>query len=101
MERMLALLRSGVWLKIDELARELGASRRDVEAWIEEARLAGEPIVGSSLRGVRLSTDPAEVRAYARARRMRTLSVSRGTRQLLHTANRLEGRDAGQRTLFG
>lgn len=85
-----ALARHGRWQTIAGLCADLGMSRRDVEAAIEAARLAGEPVIGSG-EGVRYTTDPREVRAYAEDRRRRLVSIAKGTRQLLRTARRLEG----------
>lgn len=92
MNDLLALLNSseaGEWHTIAELSQRLGWPRRTVEEAIEDARLDGEPIIAGK-DGVRLSTDPDEIRAYARGRRHRLASIAKGTRSLLRTARRLD-----------
>ena len=96
---LLALLHAaeaGEWHTIAELSGRLGWTRRVVEEAIEALRLGGEPIIGGA-HGVRLSSDAAEIREYARGRRSRLASIARGTRSLLQTARRL---DATQPTLW-
>jgi predicted DNA-binding transcriptional regulator YafY len=87
---------------IATVATRAGVSRRDAEFAIAELRLAGLPIVGDG-EGVRLTSDPAELRAYAASRRRRLVQVALGTRQLLRTARRLEDEAASRQglTLFG
>lgn len=97
-ERLLALLEDGRWRKIDSgrdtscLTTRLGASHRDVEAAIEEARLSGNPIIGSSLRGVKLTNDPDELAAYVAARRERLVSIYAGNRALRKAERRMRER---------
>ena len=98
-ERVLARLHDGRWHLLHGLAAAFVVPRRAVEQAIEDLRLAGQPIIGGSA-GVRLSDRPSEVREYAQQRRRRSHEISKGTRQLLHTANRMEGRGVGQRTLW-
>jgi biotin operon repressor len=98
-ERVLSRLTDGRWRLLDGIAAELGVSRREAEAAIEELRLSGEPIIGGD-RGVRLTDDPLELREYVQSRRHRALAIAKGTRQLRHTVNRLEGRAASQKTLW-
>ena len=99
MNDLLALLHSSEaneWHTIANIATRLGCSRRVVEESLEHLRLNGEPIIAGK-EGVRLSTDPAEIRAYAQGRRSRLASIARGTRSLLRTARRL---DTSQPTLW-
>lgn len=79
----------GEWLTLAEIAQRTGLPRRAVEEAIEALRLQGEPIIASA-HGVRLSSDAAEIRAYARGRRSRLASIAKGTRSLLRTARRLD-----------
>lgn len=93
-ERLVALLSDGRWRKLEsargsDLCSLLQAERRSVEAAIQEARLAGHPIVGSSLRGVRLSDDADEILAYVEDREDRLRSVYAGTKALRETAERM------------
>jgi len=98
-EQVLARLADGRWRLLDALAASIGASRREAEEAIENLRLAGHPIVGGNT-GIKLTDDALELRAYAQSRRSRALQIARGTRALLHAANRLEGHAAGQKTLW-
>lgn len=81
-------------ITIRDLAAALGPSvtRRDVEEALAELALAGHPIVsatsGDNL-GVRLTTDPAEVRACARADGRRTATQYLRVRALRRTAARM------------
>ena len=105
MTELLALLHSseaGEWHTIDEIARRLKWPRRAVENHIEILRLEGEPIIAGD-QGVRLTTDPNELREYAQGRRRRLVSIAKGTRKLLSTARRMqEAKDAEDHlTLFG
>lgn len=92
-------LADGRWAKIDHLARDLQTNRREIEAAIQEARLAGHPLVGSSLRGIRLSSDPDEVLAYVDDRQERLVSIYLGTRALRRAARKM--REQVDLTLFG
>ena len=98
--RVLTLLRDGRWRLLSGLAELLDVDRRLIEEAVEELRLAGEPIVGGNA-GIRLTDNPIELRAYIAQRRGRAFAIAKGTRQLRHTANRMESGNAGQRTLFG
>lgn len=98
-ERVLDRLADGRWRLLDGLAESIGVSRREMEETVENLRLAGHPIVGGPT-GIKLTDDSLELRAYAHSRRNRALAIARGTRSLIHTANRMEGRTAGQRTLW-
>lgn len=81
-------------VKIRELCRITGASRRDIEAAVEALRLAGDPIVADN-DGLRMTEDPDELRAYVDARRRRAVSIYLGTRALRKAAGRLqEAKDA-------
>lgn len=78
-------------ITIRDLAAALGPSvtRRDVEEALAELALAGHPIVSATSgddRGVRLTTDPAEVRACARAYGRRTATQYLRVRALRQTA---------------
>ncbi len=82
-------------ITIRDLAAALGTDvvRRDIEEAIGELRDAGEPVVTSTHgqdRGVWLSTDPAEVRACARALGRRIASQYLRVRALRKTAEVLE-----------
>ena len=74
---------------LEEIADWTRLPRRTVERAVESLRLGGQPILADG-RGVWLSADPGEIRDVARARRRRTAEISKVTRALLHTANRLE-----------
>jgi len=80
-------------LPIAEIAALCSLSRRDVEAEVEELRLAGEPIVGDG-RGLRYVEDPSELEKYVQARRRRMLSEWKGTVSLKRTLRRMREREA-------
>lgn len=85
-ERVLATLRRHpAGLTMDVLARWTSLGRRDVEAAVQELRLAGEPVITGSF-GVRLSDDPAEVAAAAEGLRRRLVTQYLGVRALRQTA---------------
>lgn len=98
--RVLTLLSDGRWRLLSGIAHTLDVDRREIEEAVEELRLRGEPIIGGAA-GVKLTDNPIELAAYVQQRRHRALAIARGTRELRHTVNRLSGRQAGQRTLFG
>lgn len=92
-ERVLATLRRHPdGLTMDVLARWTSLGRRDVEAAVQEIRLAGEPIVTGSF-GVRLSDDPAEVAAAAEGLRRRLVTQYLGVRALRRTARTMQSAD--------
>lgn len=91
-------LSDGRFAKIDHLARDLDADRRDVEAAIQEARLGGHPIIGS-LFGVRLASRSAEVFAYVDERESRLRSVYAGTKALREAAERMKEREDAEADL--
>ncbi len=101
-ERLVALLSDGRWRRIEsangsDLCSLLQADRRAVEAAIQQARLAGHPLVGSSFRGIRLSDNPDEILAYVDDREDRLRSIYAGTKALRETAQRMQ---APRSTLF-
>jgi hypothetical protein len=104
-QHILAHLAGGRWWLIGTDNGEVGltyvtaAKRRAVEDAIQRLRLAGHPIVGGDA-GVKLTSDPLEVRAYAQDRRRRLVSIAKGTRALLNTARRMEA-PGPQGTLWG
>jgi biotin operon repressor len=98
MSLILAVIRDAGPVTIADLARNLGRSRRDIEAAVEELRLAGEPIVGGS-DGLRLTSDPDELAAYLEARRRRMASQYRGSRALRRTLRAM--RERADLTLWG
>lgn len=77
---------------IRDLATFCAVSRRDVEAAVEELRLAGEPIVADN-DGLRLTNDYLELEAYIEARRRRIASIYMGNRALRTTARRMRERE--------
>ncbi len=82
-------------ITIRDLAAALGpaVTRRDVEEALGELALAGQPVVTATSGdnvGVRLSDDPAEVRACARAYGRRIATQYRRVRALRHTASAME-----------
>lgn len=82
------------WRTLDEIAQYLRVSRREAEAMVEGWRLAGKPIVAGA-RGVKWTSDPAELARYLEARRRRMVSIYLGTRALRQTARRMkEAQDA-------
>lgn len=89
-QRVLAAIADGRWHVLGLLANALGTSRRSVEEAVESLRLSGQPIIGGN-EGIRLSDSSSEVRSYAQDRRRRLVSISKGTRALLHTARRMDG----------
>ena len=82
-------------ITIRDLALGLGPAvvRREVEEALAELALAGHPVVtatsGEHL-GVRLTDDPAEVRACARAYGRRCATIYRRVRALRRTAAAME-----------
>jgi len=81
-----------------ELAEWCHASRRDVEAAVQELRHQGNPIVSDG-EGIRWSDDPAEVAACARALRRRLVTQYRTLRSLQTTARRMAATE--EPTLWG
>ena len=77
---------------IAEICVLTGASRRDVEACVEELRLSGEPIIAGN-SGLFLCEDPQRLSAYIQARRRRMLSEWKGTVALRRTLRRMKERD--------
>ena len=82
-------------ITIRDLAAALGpaVTRRDVEEALGELALAGHPVVTATSGdnvGVRLSDDPAEVRACARAYGRRIATQYRRVRALRRTASAME-----------
>lgn len=85
---------------LDELARLASLPRRAVEAAVNELALAGYPVVTATSgddRGVRLTDDPAEVRACADALGRRVSHQYRRVRALRRTAAAL----SQPKTLWG
>ena len=83
-------------ITLSELAERMGVSRREAEAAVQEARLAGEPIV-SGPRGLWIGTDE-EALAWcerARARAIHQLETVKGVQA------GVEARRARQETLWG
>lgn len=80
------------WRTLDEIARQLGVPRREVEQLVEGWRLAGKPIVAGA-RGVRWTDDPDELAAYLDARRRRLVSIYAGNRALRVTLRRMRERE--------
>lgn len=78
-------------LTIEEVRAFVRASRRDVEAAVEELRLAGEPIVGGN-DGLHLTDDPVELEHYLEARRRRAAQIHRGTMRLRTTLRHMRER---------
>jgi len=82
-------------ITIGDLAAGLGPAvvRRDVERALGELADAHYPVVARTSRpdlGVRLTDDPAEVRACARAYLRRCAQIRRRARALLETAAAME-----------
>jgi len=82
-------------ITIRDLTAALGLSvvRRDVEEALAELALAGHPVVTATsgeYLGVRLTNDPAEVRACARAYLRRCGQIRRRARALYETAAAME-----------
>lgn len=89
--RVLHAIRFSGPLTIEEIRAFVRASRRDVEAAVEELRLAGEPIVGGS-DGLHITEDATELERYVDARRRRIVSIYMGNRSLRRTARRMRER---------
>jgi biotin operon repressor len=90
-ERVLLILASGRWARLNELATTLRVSRREIEAAVEELRLDGQPII-AGLRGVCLTRDPDHLEAYLRQRRERARAILRAHRPLRSTARQMRER---------
>lgn len=73
---------------IAELATWLHVPRRTIEAAIQDARLAGVPIVSDS-NGVHLAADATEAATCADALRRRAISQLLTARALRQTARRM------------
>ena len=78
------------------LAFRLCMTTRQVEAAVQDLRLAGEPICSSGL-GYWYSTSPDEIEAMAERLRSRILTQFKTRRGLLKAARALRERNAGQR----
>jgi biotin operon repressor len=77
-----------------DIARATGLSRRAVEQAVQTLRLEGAPLVSDS-DGIRISRDPAEVRACAKRLRSRAIHQ-------METASALEkAADQMPMTLWG
>lgn len=89
---LLSTLATGdTWRQRDVALAALGLDRgalRRVQAAIQEARLAGWPLVSDG-EGVRLSFDPGEVAACAVALRRRAVTQWLTARALRRTAERM------------
>ena len=86
----LALVGRSAPIKLRELTEACGFSeRRTTEAAVQELALAGYPIVTSG-DGVRMSGDPAEVRAAADRLDARLVHQYERVRALRATADRME-----------
>ena len=84
---------------IAELAQWLRVPRRDIEKAIQEARLAGVPLV-TDADGVRLAKDAAEAADCAARLRSRAISQLLTSRALRKTARRMREAEAQQPTLW-
>lgn len=82
------LQRAQMPVTLRDLAMWTHLPRRDVEAAVQALRLSGQPIV-SSAEGIRLSSDPDEVRECATALRRRLTSQAITARAMLRTARRM------------
>lgn len=88
-ERVLRVIRAGGPMTIDDVARTLGMTRRDVESAVQELRLRGEPIIDVGRNGLALTSDPDELAAYLEKRRRRTATVHRGTMSMRRTLRQM------------
>lgn len=71
------------------LAEKAGTTQREVEAFIQDARLKGSPILSDS-DGYRLCYDPSELRRCAERLRSRAMTQLSTAAALNDTADRLE-----------
>lgn len=74
---------------IKSLAWKLGLPRREVEASVERLRLNGDPIIGDA-KGLRLTSDPAQLAKYLEQRRRRLVTIYAGNRALRKTLRGME-----------
>jgi hypothetical protein len=87
-EVLSTLRASGLTWKQEPLASTLDLDVRTVQRALQELRLGGSPIVSDG-DGVRLATDPAEVRACAKALQRRAVHQMLTARAMRHTAVRM------------
>ncbi len=93
---------SSVPVPIATIAKCLGLSRRQVEAAVQELRLAGEPIIADG-DGLRMAWTAAELARYRANFEDRLRTMVRTRRALRDTERRMRRSEAGatQTSLWG